>query len=445
MQVMRLTAEPVRALSGRARPPGDKSISHRSLILGALAEGETAIQGLLEGADVLNTAGAMRAFGADVSQSGPGAWRVSGRGSDGFVEAKLPIDFGNSGTGVRLTMGAAARFPVMSVFLGDESLSGRPMARVLDPLRSMGAASLFRAGGLLPVALQGQAGLAPLVHRPKIASAQIKSALLLAGLGAEGETGVIEPKRTRDHSERMLKAFGAQIYEQADPAGGWRAVVRGPTVLQASAVSVPADPSSAGFPAVAAAILQGSSVALEGVCLNPLRTGLYQTLLDMGADLTIQNQQESAGETVGDILVRGGGLRAVSPPAERASDMIDEFPILAVACAFAEGTSVLSGAEELRVKESDRIALMVNGLRACGVDVEERPDGMVIEGRGPGGVRGGALVETHGDHRIAMSFLILGSAAQHAVTVKDADMIATSFPNFAGFMGTLGARISPAT
>ncbi len=440
---MRLKAEPICALTGRARPPGDKSISHRSLILGALAAGETSIEGLLEGADVLNTAAAMRAFGATIERTGEGSWRVIGRGAAGFGEPNAPIDFGNSGTGVRLTMGAAARFPILSVFTGDDSLSGRPMARVLDPLRHMGATALARAGGRLPVALQGPGALKSVIHSPKVASAQIKSALLLAGLGAEGETGVIEPKRTRDHSERMLRAFGATLDEGPDACGAWRAVVKGPALLHASPVSVPADPSSAAFPTVAAAILLGSDIRLEGVCLNPLRAGLYQTLLDMRADLSFKNQRDSAGECIGDIVVRGGSLKGVSPPPERASDMIDEFPILSVAAAFAEGTSVLSGAEELRVKESDRIALMVNGLRACGVEVEERPDGMVIEGRGPGGVRGGALVETHGDHRIAMSFLVLGCAAQAPVTVEDADMIATSFPDFAGFMGGLGARISP--
>ena len=436
---MRLKAHPVRSLSGRARPPGDKSISHRSLILGALANGETPIEGLLEGADVLNTAGAMRAYGATVERVGDGRWRVFGQG--GFQEPKAPIDFGNSGTGVRLTMGAAARFPILSVFIGDESLSGRPMARVLDPLRTMGAHSFARAGGKLPVALQGTADLHPLVHTPKVASAQIKSAILLAGLGAERQSGVIEPKRTRDHTERMLKAFGAKVHEHPHESGGWCAMVEGLMPLHPAPVTVPADPSSAAFPAVAAAILNGSEVRLEGVCLNPLRTGLYETLRDMGVDLTIENQRDSAGETIGDLLIRGGGLKAVSPPAARASDMIDEFPILAVACAFAEGTSVLSGAEELRVKESDRIALMVNGLRACGVNVEERPDGMVIEGKGPGSVPGGALVETHGDHRIAMSFLVLGLAAQNPVTVEDADMIATSFPGFSAFMGTFGADI----
>ncbi len=436
---MRLKAHPVRSLSGRARPPGDKSISHRSLIMGALAHGETTVRGLLEGADVLNTAAAMRAYGASVEALGDGCWRVVGRG--GLKEPIAPIDFGNSGTGARLTMGAAARFPILSIFTGDGSLSGRPMARVLDPLRTMGAQSFARAGGRLPVALQGKAGLAPLAHAPQIASAQIKSAILLAGLGAEGRSEILEPKRTRDHTERMLKAFGASIAESACPSGGWRVSVEGPASLYPAPVTVPADPSSAAFPAVAAAILAGSEVRLEGVCLNPLRAGLYATLRDMGAALTVLAQTDSAGETIGDLLIRGGGLRAVSPPAARASDMIDEFPILAVACAFAEGTSVLTGAEELRVKESDRIALMVNGLRACGVEIEERPDGMIIEGKGAGGVKGGAVIETHGDHRIAMSFLVLGLAAQNPVIVEDADMIATSFPGFSAFMAGLGADI----
>lgn len=436
---MRLKAHPVRSLSGSARPPGDKSISHRSLILGALAHGETAVSGLLESADVLNTAAAMRAYGASVEALGDGRWRVLGRG--GLKEPQAPLDFGNSGTGARLTMGAAARFPILSIFTGDASLSGRPMARVLDPLRAMGAQSFARAGSHLPVALQGKAGLAPLAHAPKVASAQIKSAILLAGLGAEGRSEILEPKRTRDHTERMLKAFGASITESDCLSGGWRVSVEGPTILHAAPVTVPADPSSAAFPAVAAAILAGSEIRLEGVCLNPLRAGLYTTLRDMGLALTTEAETDSAGETIGDLVIRGGALKAVSPPAARASDMIDEFPILSVACAFAQGTSVLTGAEELRVKESDRIALMVKGLRACGVAAEERPDGMIIEGAGAGGVKGGAVIETHGDHRIAMSFLVLGLAAQNPVIVEDADMIATSFPGFAAFMAGLGADI----
>lgn len=440
---MRLMAHPVRSITGRARPPGDKSISHRSLILGALATGRTEITGLLEGADVLNTAAAMRAYGAAVEQNGPGAWTVTGRGAQGFAEPTAPIDFGNSGTGVRLTMGAAARFPILSVFTGDASLSGRPMARVMNPLDQMGASFLSRKGGLLPVALRGQPDLHPSLHQQKVASAQVKSAILLAGLGATGITGVIEPKRSRDHTERMLAAFGVPVETQETEAG-FAASLAGPAALTAAAVHVPADPSSAAFAAVAAAILEGSEVRLDDVCLNPLRTGLYTTLREMGADLTIEKERLAAGETIGTLIMRGAALKGVAPPPGRASDMIDEFPILAVAAAFAEGESVLSGAEELRVKESDRIAMMVKGLRACGVDVEERPDGMVIHGRGRAHVKGGALIETHGDHRIAMSFLILGLGAQEPVTVEDAEMIATSFPGFKPFMAAFGAQITEA-
>ncbi|MFZ4121145.1 MAG: 3-phosphoshikimate 1-carboxyvinyltransferase [Caulobacterales bacterium] len=442
---MRLMARPSRPLTGKARAPGDKSMSHRSLILGALAEGVTEIDGLLEGADVLNTAAAMTAFGAGVERTGPGRWRVVGRGPSGFIQPTAPIDFGNSGTGARLTMGAAARFPITVTFTGDESLSARPMNRVLTPLKAMGITAGTRDGGRLPVTIHGTSDLSPITYPSPVASAQVKSAILLAGLGASGTTTVVEQKQTRDHTERMLAAFGVTVATEVTAQSAYAISLTGPARLTASSVHIPADPSSAAFATVAASILHKSDIRLDGVCLNPLRTGLYTTLQEMGADLQIENRRESAGEVVGDLIVRGAPLKAVSPPASRAPDMIDEIPILAIAAAFAEGESRLTGAEELRVKESDRIALTVAGLRACGIDADELPDGLVVFGRGAGAVRGGATIETHGDHRIAMAFLVLGLGAQNAVTVLDADMIATSFPNFAGFMGALGADITEPT
>jgi 3-phosphoshikimate 1-carboxyvinyltransferase len=442
---MRLMARPSRPLTGKARAPGDKSMSHRSLILGALAQGITEIEGLLEGADVLNTAAAMTAFGAGVERTGPGRWRVVGRGPSGFIQPTAPIDFGNSGTGARLTMGAAARFPITVTYTGDESLSARPMNRVLTPLKAMGITADTRDGGRLPVTIHGTSDLSPLTYPSPVASAQVKSAILLAGLGANGTTTVVEQKQTRDHTERMLAAFGVTVAIEVTAQGAFAISLTGPARLTASSVHIPADPSSAAFATVAASIQHKSDIRLDGVCLNPLRTGLYTTLLEMGADLQIENQRESAGEVVGDLIVRGAPLKAVAPPASRTPDMIDEIPILAIAAAFAEGESRLTGAEELRVKESDRIALTVAGLRACGVDADELPDGLVVFGRGSGAVRGGATIETHGDHRIAMAFLVLGLCAQNPVTVLDADMIATSFPNFAGFMGALGADITEPT
>lgn len=439
---MHLTARPSGPLTGRVRPPGDKSISHRALLFGALAQGTTEIEGLLEGDDVLRTAAAMAAFGAPASRSPDGRWTIRGRGADGFAEPTGPIDFGNSGTGVRLTMGAASRFPILAVYTGDPSLSGRPMRRVLEPLAAMGVDSFCRQGGLLPAAVRGKAGLSALTYQSPTASAQVKSAVLLAGLGADGVTSVTEPAPSRDHTERMLAAFGASVSQEALAGGQARASVTGGAQLMGQRVQVPADPSSAAFLAVAALICAGSEVLLPDVCLNPQRAGLYQTLTDMGAMLAFTELATSGGEPVGTLHLKASpGLKAARPPAARMPAMIDEVPILAVLAAFAEGETVIVGAEELRVKESDRIALTVAGLRACGVEAEERPDGLVVHGRGPGSVRGGALVETEGDHRIAMSFLVLGLAAQQEVTVNSADMIATSFPGFASLMAQLGAEI----
>ncbi|MDX2236690.1 MAG: 3-phosphoshikimate 1-carboxyvinyltransferase [Hyphomonadaceae bacterium] len=433
---MRLEARASGPLSGAARAPGDKSISHRALILGAMAAGETVIEGLLEGADVLATAQAMAAFGAEVARGPDGRWVVRGRG---YLRApETIIDCGNSGTGVRLIMGAAAGYPLSATFTGDASLQKRPMGRVLDPLAQMGARILDSRDGRLPVTLAG-GDLAAIAYRLPVASAQVKSALLLAGLNAAGVTEITEPERTRDHTERMLRAFGAAVESHPHEDG---AIIRlqGKQSLHGAIVRVPGDPSSAAFPLVAALITPGSAVRIDGVLLNPLRAGLFETLIEMGADLTIENAREESGEPVGDLVARASRLKGVVVPPARAPSMIDEYPILAVAAAFAEGETVMRGIGELRVKESDRIAVMAVGLSACGVDVREEPDGLIV--RGAQSVRGGAAVETHGDHRIAMAHLVLGLAAQRPVAVDEAGMIATSFPGFADLMRGLGADIA---
>ena len=424
-------------MRGEVRAPGDKSISHRGLILGALAKGETTIEGLLEGDDVLATARAAAAFGAQVERTGEGAWRIVGHG--GFAQPQAVIDCGNSGTGVRLLMGAAAAFPIRAQFAGDASLSRRPMGRVAQPLSMMGARFAATGGERLPLTLQG-GGLKGIAYTPSVASAQVKSAILLAGLGARGETTVTEPAPTRDHTERMLSAFGAAISSVVGP-GGTAVTVRGGAHLVGRSVQVPGDPSSAAFPVVAGLITPGSQVRVQGVLLNPLRAGLYDTLREMGADIAFGNRADASGEPVADLVARQGGLRGVVVPAARAPSMIDEYPILAVAAAFAEGETVMLGVEELRHKESDRIALTAALLRACGVEVEDGPDRLVVHGRGRS-PKGGALVTTQGDHRIAMSALVLGLAAQEAVSIDEPGMIATSFPGFTALMRSLGADIS---
>jgi len=435
-----LRAGPGGPLRGRVRAPGDKSISHRSLILGALAHGETAIAGLLEGDDILATARAMAAFGAGVERLGDGRWRVTGHG--GFAEPSEVIDCGNAGTGVRLILGAAAGSPISATFTGDASLRGRPMMRVLKPLAEMGAAYLCREGGRLPLTLKGGSlkGLRYVLPEP---SAQVKSAILLAGLSASGETEVIEPQPTRDHTERMLGAFGAALVVH-DEADGRHIRLAGGQRLSGTAVRVPGDPSSAAFPLVAALITPGSEVTVEGVLLNPLRIGLFKTLREMGADLHIETVGSDGGEPVGDVTARYSALRGVEVPLARAPSMIDEYPILAVAAAYAEGPTVMRGIGELRVKESDRIAMMAAGLAACGVAVEEEPEGLIVAGtaRANHRVKGGGLVHTHGDHRIAMSHLILGLGAEEPVAIDEPGMIATSFPGFGELMAGLGADIS---
>jgi 3-phosphoshikimate 1-carboxyvinyltransferase len=434
-----LTARPGRALKGRIRAPGDKSISHRALIFGALASGVTEISGLLEGDDVKRTAQAMRAFGAGVEQLGEGRCRVEGRG--GFAEPGDVVDCGNAGTGVRLIMGAAAGFSLSATFTGDASLRGRPMMRVLRPLSQMGATYLCREGGRLPLTLKG-GGLKGLSYRLPEPSAQVKSAVLLAGLHAEGVTEVIEPEATRDHTERMLRAFGVTV-DVAD-VGGERHVRLAPgQALAGTKIIVPGDPSSAAFPVVAALITPGSEVTVEGVLLNPLRTGLFLTLQEMGADLTIENLREEGGERVGDLVARHSAMKGVDVPPERAPSMIDEYPALAVAAAYAEGPTVMRGLGELMVKESDRLALTAGGLRDCGVVVARDGDMLTVvgEARGNRPVQGGARIATHGDHRIAMSHLVLGLAAERPVSVDEPGMIATSFPGFVELMMGLGAQI----
>ena len=435
----RLSARAGRALTGVARAPGDKSVSHRSLILGAMATGKTEISGLLEGDDVRRTAAAMTAFGAAVERTGEGAWRVTGAG--GLVEPGDVIDCGNAGTGARLMMGAAAGYSMTTTFTGDGSLRKRPMARVLDPLHEMGAIWMGGRGARLPITLRGGC-LRGIDYRLPMPSAQVKSAVLLAGLNAGGTTRVIEPEPTRDHTERMLRAFGATV-TVSDRSNGREIVLEGGQSLTGCEIEVPGDPSSAAFPLVAALITPGSEITVRGVLLNPLRTGLFTTLREMGADLTITNIRASGGDEVGDITARYSPLTGVTVPLDRAASMIDEYPILAIAAAFAWGPTVMQGLGELRVKESDRLALMAAGLAACGVGVEEERAGLTVVGaRGANHpVQGGATVATLGDHRIAMSFLVLGLASREAVTVDQAGMIATSFPGFEALMSSLGADI----
>lgn len=432
---MRLKARFAGPLRGRVRPPGDKSISHRALILGALARGRSEIEGLLDAEDVKCTAAAARLFGASVEQAADGRWTVDGAG--GFAQPAETIDCGNSGTAARLLVGAAAGFKLSARFDGDQSLRKRPMNRVIAPLTQMGA-RFDTANQRLPLIMHGGA-LSGLTYRSPVASAQVKSAVLLAGLEAEGETVLIEPERSRDHTERMLKVFGADI-DQVEVDGGLHPRVR-PGKLSATHIYVPGDPSSAAFPIAAALILGKSEIYVEDVLVNPLRMGFYETLLEMGATLRYEERRDPIGEPIADIVASASELHGAAPPARRAPAMIDEFPILSVVAAFAHGETRIVGAAELRMKESDRIAQMVEGLRACGVDAEELPDGLVVRGKGPKSVRGGAQVRTHDDHRVAMSFLVLGMASKEPVIVDHAEMIATSFPGFDALMRGLGGDI----
>ncbi len=429
------------ALTGTAEVPGDKSISHRALILGAMAVGETRITGLLEGQDVLDTAKAMRAFGAEVTDHGAGRWSVHGVGVGGFAEPETVIDCGNSGTGVRLIMGAMATSPIVATFTGDASLNKRPMARVTDPLALFGTQAYGRSGGRLPMIILGASDPVPVRYTTPVPSAQVKSAVLLAGLNAPGETVVIEREATRDHSERMLAGFGAELSVE-DSADGRVITLKGQPELRPQEITVPRDPSSAAFPVCAALITEGSDVLVPTIGLNPTRAGVFTTLQEMGADLTFENLREEGGEPVADLRARfSPDLRGIEVPPERAASMIDEYPVLSVVAAFATGRTVMRGVKELRVKESDRIEAMASGLRLNGVTVEDGPDWWIVEGRGHGGVTGGAEVQSHLDHRIAMAFLILGMASTRPVTVDDGGPIATSFPIFEPLMSRLGAQI----
>ncbi|MGY3619668.1 3-phosphoshikimate 1-carboxyvinyltransferase [Bradyrhizobium sp. USDA 10063] len=428
-------------LNGRARVPGDKSISHRALILGALAVGQSRISGLLEGEDVLNTAKSMRALGAAVERTGPFAWSVRGVGVGGFAEPASPLDFGNSGTGCRLVMGAVAGCPITATFDGDASLRSRPMRRILDPLELMGAkAGEMREGGRLPLTLHGARSPVPIVYRTPVASAQIKSAVLLAGLSAPGVTTVIEQEASRDHTELMLKHFGAELTSSKEGSHGRRIVLTGQPELHGAEVVVPADPSSASFPVVAALVVDGSDIVLPDVMTNPLRTGLFATLREMGASIEEDELRSDGGEPMARLRVRASKLRGVEVPPERAPSMIDEYLVLAVAAAYAEGTTIMRGLQELRVKESDRLEATADMLRVNGVKVEISGDDLIVEGKGH--VPGGGVVATHMDHRIAMSALVMGLAADRPVRVDDTAFIATSFPDFIPMMRSLGAEFS---
>ena len=428
-------------LKGHVRVPGDKSISQRSLIFGALAVGETRISGLLEGKDALDTAEVMAALGATVERTGPGAWRIRGVGVGGFAAPAAPLDFGNSGTGSRLMMGAIAGCPIVATLDGDASLRKRPMRRILDPLERMGARVLDIAeGGRLPVRMQGARDPIPIEYEAPVPSAQLKSAVLLAGLAAPGATTVIEKEATRDHTEKMLAHFGAEVRVEPLGAHGRRVTLTGQPELTAAPVVVPADPSSAAFPLVAALIVPGSEVVLNGVMLNPLRAGLLTTLREMGAEIEVLDRRNEGGEDVADLRVRSSALRGVEVPPERAPTMIDEYPILAVAAAFADGTTRMRGLKELRVKESDRLEATAALLRANGVNVDIEGDDLLVRGRGR--PAGGGLVLTQMDHRIAMSALVLGTATDKPVRVDDAGFIATSFPGFVEMMRRLGADLS---
>ena len=432
-------------LAGCVQVPGDKSISHRALMFGLLAVGETRISGLLEGEDVLRTAEAIRRLGGEVVRDGAGEWRVQGVGIGGLRAPEDILYMGNSGTSARLLAGLVGGHPIVATFSGDASLNRRPMARIVEPLSRMGVRFAGRQGHRLPMTLTGADPVMPIEYQLPVASAQTKSAILLAGLNSRGKTTVIEPEPTRDHTEIMLRHMGAEIWVEDVTGGGRRITLQGQPELHPTVFQVPGDPSSAAFLLVAALITPGSQVTVTGVGMNPLRTGLFECLKEMGAVLKLDNSRMEGGEHVADITVRHCPLRAISPPPDRAPSMIDEYPILAIAAACAEGRSELRGLAELRVKESDRLAAMAAGLAACGVQVQELPDGLIIEGRGGQSrpIPGGGTIATQMDHRIAMSFLVAGLAAERPVTVDDGAMIDTSFPGFAALMNGLGARIEP--
>jgi 3-phosphoshikimate 1-carboxyvinyltransferase len=442
--VLPLSSGAAGALSGVAQVPGDKSISHRSLMFGALAMGETEIHGLLEGEDVLRTAVAMRQLGGTAERGADGIWRARGRGVGGLVEPADVLDLGNAGTGTRLLMGMVAAYDFTSFFTGDASLRSRPMGRVVEPLSRMGAQFITRSKSRPPLAVIGTATPMPISYQLPVASAQVKSAVLLAGLNTPGITTVIEPEPTRDHTELMLRGFGAEIRVEQTPQGRAVSLVGQPE-LTGRKIIVPGDPSSAAFPLVAALILPGSDVTLNNIGLNPHRIGLIDTLLEMGADIQVLNRREEAGEPVGDLRVRASKLQGVTVPASRAPSMIDEYPILSIAAAFADGETKMLGLAELRVKESDRLGTMAQGLAACGVDVTEGEDSLTVRGSKGAKPKGGATIAVKLDHRIAMSFLVLGLAAQQVIRIDDGAAIDTSFPGFVALMNRLGAAITAPT
>ncbi|MEK9979205.1 MAG: 3-phosphoshikimate 1-carboxyvinyltransferase, partial [Paracoccaceae bacterium] len=420
----------------------DKSISHRSLIFGAMAVGKTEISGLLEGQDVLDTAKAMEAFGASVTNHGDGNWTVHGVGVGGFSEPDGVIDCGNSGTGVRLIMGAMATHDMTATFTGDASLNKRPMARVTDPIALFGAEAYGRKGGRLPMTIVGAKHPVPVRYTVPMPSAQVKSAVMLAGLNAPGETVIIEKEATRDHTERMLVGFGAEVNVETS-AEGRVITLQGYPELKPQTISVPRDPSSAAFPVCAALITEGSDILVPNIGLNPTRAGLYTTLREMGADLVFENERLEGGEPVADLRAKfSPNMKGIEVPPERAASMIDEYPILSVVASFAEGDTIMRGVKELRVKESDRIDAMAKGLRANGMDIDEGEDWWIIHGKGMGNVPGGGLAETFLDHRIAMSFLILGMGSEKPVHIDDGGPIVTSFPNFEPLMSALGAKLT---
>ena len=426
-------------LSGRVRVPGDKSISHRALMLSALAVGESRVEGLLEGEDVLATAAAMRAMGAEIVRGEDGLWTIHGVGVGGLLQPESALDMGNSGTSTRLLLGLVASHAVTATFVGDASLSRRPMGRVIEPLSRMGTEFTPSPGGRLPLVVRGIVPAVPIEYRLPVASAQVKSAVLLAGLNTPGITRVIEPVPTRDHSERMLRGFGAEL--TVEEAGGERVIsITGEADLKRQRLVVPGDPSSAGIPVVAALIVPGSEIVVENVGLNPTRAGLYEVLRAMGGDIAFENERIVGGEPVADLRVKTSSLQGIEPDPAIVPSMVDEFPILFIACALAHGRSTLRGLEELRVKESDRITVMADGLRAIGARVEEVEDGLIIDGTGGEKLAGGAAVATHLDHRIAMSFAVASLAARKPVTVDDRSPIATSFPIFVPMMESLGAE-----
>lgn len=432
---------PAAGLSGTVAVPGDKSISHRALMFSALAVGQSRIEGLLEGEDVLATAGALRAMGAHIERLGEGRWTVEGVGVGGLLQPETALDMGNSGTSTRLLMGLLASHDLTATFVGDASLSKRPMGRVIEPLSRMGAAFTASPGGRLPLTVRGLVPATPIDYRLPVASAQVKSAVLLAGLNTPGITRVIEPEATRDHSERMLRGFGADLTVETDADGARVIALRGEAELVPQTIMVPGDPSSAAFPVVAALLVPGSDIVVTGVGINPTRAGLFRLLQAMGADLTLTNERQEGGEAVADLRVRASVLRGVENDPADVPSMVDEFPVAFVAAALAQGRSRFRGLEELRVKESDRLAVMAQGLRAIGAQVEETADGLVIDGTGGAPLPGGGPIATHLDHRIAMSFAVAGLASRDGVTIDDMRPVATSFPGFVALLDALGAGV----